>query len=190
MSTAQISLGRVVAPRGSSARQALISLNELILLNNNRCWANPLVAVGTTTSKVKTTNSVSFSVDGALYTKAATDDFWTLSGSVLAVSSFRVILLLVNAAGTMSIASSSDSLVSAAKCVLPDITTTLDGKAIFGYITVATNSSTTFTPGTTLLGAAGITTTYFSGVPTGFGPTGAPGYLGVIADGVTTVTAQ
>lgn len=181
MTTAKIAANNMF-PRGSAERQCAISLNELILLNANGCNGNAGIATGTTTSKIKTVNSVSFSVDGKLFTKAGTDDFWTLTGGVLAVSSFRVYVLLVDAAGAATVASSSDSLVSAAKCILPDLFTTVEGKAIFGYTTIATNASTTFTPGTTLLGAAGITTAHFNGVPTGFGSTGAPGYLGVLSD--------
>jgi hypothetical protein len=37
-------------------------------------------------------------------------------------------------------------------------------RAIFAVLTVATNASTTFVPGTTLLGAAGITATYQDGI--------------------------
>jgi hypothetical protein len=36
--------------------------------------------------------------------------------------------------------------------------------AIVGVLTVATDSTHTFTPGTTLLGAAGITATYIDGI--------------------------
>ena len=121
----------------------------------------PLVAIATTATKVKTTNATVLRNAGALNALGASDDFWTLTGGVLAESSFRRYLLLANASDTASVLASDDSTVSAAACrwsTLP-----ANGTAIVGILTVATDASTTFTPGTTELSAAGITDTYIDG---------------------------
>lgn len=119
------------------------------------------VAIGTTTSKVKTTNQTDFFINGSVFRKAAADDFWTLTGAVQPISSWRKYLLCVDNAGAATVVQSpSDSLVSAAAVVLPALPA---NKCVFGVLTVATNGATTFTPGTTLLGAAGITATFVDG---------------------------
>ena len=73
------------------------------LVSRNRCYAKAAAATGTTTSKVKTVNSVDYAIDGGIFRKAATDDLWTLSGAVVAISSWQKYLLCLNSAGTASI---------------------------------------------------------------------------------------
>lgn len=119
------------------------------------------VATATVTSQVKTTNQVDFFCSGSVFRKAATDNFWTLTGGVLAISSWRKYALVVDNAGTATVVAGTDSTVSAAAAGLPALPA---GKCVFGILTVATNGATTFTPGTTLLGAAGITATYVDGL--------------------------
>jgi hypothetical protein len=140
------------------------SLNKLVAWMDaveNSVAGKASVATGATTSKVKTTNQTDFFVNGSVFRKAATDDFWTLTGAVLAISSWRKYLLCVDNAGAASVVASGDSTVSAAAVALPALPA---NKSVFGVLTVATNGATTFTPGTTLLGAAGITATYVDGL--------------------------
>ncbi len=123
--------------------------------------ATPAVTIATTASKVKTTNATVLLNAGVMNALAASDDFWTLTGGVLAASSFRRYLLLCDAADAATVLASDDSIVSAAACrwsTLP-----ANGTAIVGILTVATDSTHTFTPATTLLSAAGITDTYVDG---------------------------
>jgi hypothetical protein len=161
---------RPVQKDDSNTGTAVVLLNRLILLFNNRVHpqasALPGVATATVTSQVKTTATTAFTADGVFVIKAATDNFWTLAPTgVLAAASFRRWLLLINAAGTASVYASQDSTVSAAACAWNFLGPTLpfDGAAIIGIVTVATDATHTFTPATTLLGAAGITTTYLDG---------------------------
>lgn len=124
--------------------------------------ALPAVAVATVTSQAKTVNSVNYFANGVPVTKGATDNLWTFVGVVVAVSSWNKYLLCLNAAGTASVVPGIQSTVSAAAVqffALPAA-----GVAIIAVATVATDVSHTFTPGTTLLGAAGITTTFADGV--------------------------
>jgi len=130
--------------------------------DRNGVLASAAVATATVTSQVKTvTNPTPFVVDGQILSLAASDNFWTLTGGVQAISSWNKWLLLVNAAGAASVAVGTASTVSAAAVVLPAIPAS---KAVFGVLTVATDGTHTFTPGTTLLGAAGITATYVQGL--------------------------
>lgn len=146
----------------------------------NMVYARPIVATATVTSQVKTTNTVDFVIGGRLFNKAATDNFWTLSGAVVAVSSFQKYLLCVDDAGVATAVECTPSTVNAAGVTFgniaaaakanpqnpwaPLITVLAASRCIFGVLNVATNASTTFTPGTTLLGAAGITSTFIDGI--------------------------
>ena len=121
----------------------------------------PGVTIGTTASKVKTANATVLRNAGVLNALAASDDFWTLTGGVLAVSSFRRYLLLCDASDAASVLASDDSTVSAAACRWS--TMPANGTAIVGILTVATDATHTFTPATTLLSDAGITDTYVDG---------------------------
>lgn len=124
----------------------------------------PVCARGTTASKVKTTADTVLRNAGALNAFAATDDAWTLTGGVLAVSSFRRYLLLADAADARSVQASTDAATAAA-CVWG--APPANGLAIVGILTVATDATHTFTPATTLLSAAGITDTYIDGTDIG-----------------------
>lgn len=121
------------------------------------------IAMATTKSKVKTTTTAKFSSNGVVVTKAATDNFWTLTGAAMAVSVFRKYLLCINASGTASVIASSDA-AAAADCMFTALPAT--GVCVVGVLTVATDATNPFTPATTLLDAAGITATYTdSGMP-------------------------
>lgn len=112
------------------------------------------LAIGTTTSKVRTTTNVTqFVIDGRAYFKAATDDQWTLSGTSLTTHQVCAFFLYLNAAGTASIEQSAIATASTAASgyvagafAWPDP----DGKAVIGAILVKSAGST-FVPGTTAL---------------------------------------
>lgn len=134
--------------------------NAHILIAANSVGGAAGCATATVTSKVKTVNSVAYRIDGAFKTAiAGTDNFWILSGTTVAVAMFQKYLLLVDAAGTASIVEGIQAS-TAAGVVLP---TPPQSKSIFGVLIVATDATHTFVPGTTLLGAAGITATYIDG---------------------------
>jgi hypothetical protein len=122
----------------------------------------PGCTTATVTSQVKTANATVYLSAGVPKALGATDNFWTLTGAALAVSSFRRYLLLVDAAGVATVLASADSTVSAAACRWSS--RPANGLAILGVLTVATDATHTFTPATTLLGAAGITATYIDGI--------------------------
>lgn len=145
----------------------MFNLNSEQVRGGTLCFSKAGVAIGGTASKVKIAApngaGVDYAIDGILYHKADTDDFWTLSGSVLAVSSSIIYLLCINAAGTMSIVEGTAVLTADITSGKKPLNWPQPGAAVcpLGAVRVDTNASTTFTPGTTLLSAAGITDTYY-----------------------------
>lgn len=122
----------------------------------------PAVTIATNTTGVRTTQATVLKNAGVANALASTDNFWTLTGGILAASSFRRYLLLCDASDTASVLASDDVTTAAADCrwsTLP-----ANGTAIVGILTVATGAATTFEPGVTALSAAGITDTYIDGI--------------------------
>lgn len=133
--------------------------------------APPVCATGTTTSKVKTTATSQFFVNGVPKSLTATDDLWTLTGANLAIGSVRRYQLLwdgttattvvsVAASGDEVIADYADATEALAACRWPALPP--NGTVIVGVLSIA-NVTNAFVPGTTLLGAAGVTATYRDG---------------------------
>lgn len=141
--------------------EAITAANNALLMIMNGTFTAPITATATVTSQAKTTATLVYKVDGVFKSLAATDNFWTLTGGTVAISSWQKWLLLVSAAGVASVIAGTASAVSAAKVVLPNLP---NGFAVAGVLTVATSGATTFIPGTTLLGAAGITATFIDGI--------------------------
>lgn len=164
----------ITGRRSDSYRLAIELANAGAAFAMSRSLSAAGVATGTTTSKVKTVNTLTYTVQGVFYSKGATDDFWTLSGTTVAASSWQKYLLLIDTAGAASVQEATQSVVSAAavkwtnvsgvSAWAPFFTSISTTKAVVGVLTVATDSTHTFIPGTTLLGAAGITATYVDGI--------------------------
>lgn len=162
------------AAKASQARGAGELANAVGVYGLSRALTAAAVARGTTATKAKTVSTLQYSVGGAQFSKAATDDFWTLSGTTVAVSSFQKYLLLIDTAGAASIQEAVQNTVSAATVVwtnislvsawAPFIATVGTTKAVAAVLTIATDSTHTFIPGTTALNATGITATFADGV--------------------------
>lgn len=124
------------------------ALRDLI---GTRCNGAAGVAEGTNAGTIKTTNAVTFSIDGKAYSKAATDNIaWGTGHAVQAASTTRFYAICISAAGTVS------SVQGDAGGVLPDKAA---NTCLLGFVKVVTGASA-FTPGTTDLSAANITGTY------------------------------
>lgn len=158
-----MSLPTVTQTAGLACRDEVRVLcnNHALLSANSAGSVSGAIAQGTTPAKVKTTVSVTYRIDGAIQTaKGATDDFWTLAGTVVAASSWQKYVLMIDSAGAASVAEGIQSLVSAAAVVLP---APQQAHSIVGILTIATDATHTFTPGTTSLTATGITATFVNG---------------------------
>ena len=93
--------------------------------------ANALVANGGTAGNLKTTNAADFRINGAIFTKAATDDLWDLSAETdTAADKFRAYWLYLDSSGVATFAASTDEDTEAAAiAALPSIT---DTKSVIG----------------------------------------------------------
>ena len=185
---------------GEDLDDLLIQFNKVIadletlrgnsdLISRNRTMANAAIARGTTAQKVKTVNSISYAIDGALLTKAGTDDFWTLGGAgsntVVAGGFANKYLLLIDSAGAASVLEGTQAAL-AANVVLPALPAS---KSVVGVLTVAT-AGATFVPGTTALNAGTVTATFTNGLDAGYFSAGASALTAAkIGDRAGTVVA-
>lgn len=140
----------------------------LRLLLGTRCFTKVIAAIGTAPAKVKTTAVAQYCIDGRAFTKAATDDFWVLSGLTIPASHIGYFLLCMDATGAMVVV--QGAIVDAATGTVFHATSPVkkgDGfhgalPATSGIPTacpvaelkVTTNGTGTFVPGTTSLAVA------------------------------------
>lgn len=131
-----------------------LTLTLIAYLNS---WANAVlgyatIANGTTAGKLKTTSTVSFKVDGRVYTKSATDDLWDLSAETDTTGSqHRAYWLYINASGTASIEAGSNAASGA--LALAGLPVPSTSKSVFGVFLAG--PSTNFDAGGGLTGQSG-----------------------------------
>ena len=114
------------------------------------------LAEGTNANTIKFANAFSFSVAGQIYLKAITDNIAMTAAAVQAISTFCMYLVTIDTAGTVTITKGTELGTDTA--VLPARPA---NQAVVAAFKIATDGATTFTSGTTDLGAAGITDTYY-----------------------------
>jgi hypothetical protein len=100
----------------------------------------------------KTTGTTSYTCDGIWFTKAAlAAQAFTAGHAVQAIGTTRYYLVTLDSAGTVR------TIQGTSGGGMPDAPA---NQTPIGAIKIVTNASTTFTPGTTALDAAGVTATY------------------------------
>lgn len=146
-------------------------LNILIAYLNsvaNACLGYATIANGTTNGKLKTTSTVSFKVDSQIYTKAATDDLWDLSGETsLSSGQHKAYWLYVGADGTASIEGGTVATTAAgARNALPIPSTT---KSVFGVFVAgpSTNFANALSSQGTIIHGMPADASYVVGTPSG-----------------------
>lgn len=174
--------------KGSAARAAAELANALAAFDLSSALTAAGCALATTTTQAKTTATLAYTVGGKFFSKAATDNFWTLSGKVVPAGSFQKYLLLIDTAGAATVQEATPSVVNAASVTWANVSnaspyaallTVLGStKCIVGTLTITTDATHPFTPGTTALNATGITATFQDGpdqalFPILAGPSGA-----------------
>jgi hypothetical protein len=112
--------------------------------------------IGGTATKARLSATVYYCINGKMYSKGTTDDVWTLAGSVVPVSSTKYFLLCLDATGTGVVVEGT----STTHGQIPVDANGLPTACPVAELKVETDSTHTFTPGTTNLSAAGITDTY------------------------------
>ena len=151
-------------------------------LLGNQAISTGAIAIATVTSKVQIVSTIYYTVDGVFCSKGATDNFWILPATQVAINpggtpsavpvstafgsaadtadSVRYFFLGLNAAGTAFAYISNPpntAAVSQDETLLPAFD---DGVTIVGILKVTIAAGYVFTPGTTLLGAAHVTAAY------------------------------
>lgn len=142
----------------------------------NAGWAE-----GTNATTIKTVNAIDYCIDGVIFTKAATDNIAFTATAQQAVSTFCLYLFSIDSAGTVTVTKGTELGTDTA--VLPARPAS---SAVIGAVKVATDGATTFTGGTTDLGAAGITDTYLNLM---FANTGVDAATAIAASSAATLTA-
>jgi hypothetical protein len=134
----------------------------LIDVLNTVCLAAAGLAEATTTAgAIQIANAIEYVIDGIFYSKAATDDIALAradGGTVVNIAdgNAAILAILIDAAGDVFYAQ-GDAGVIGSNLYMPDIPA---GYAVIGAIKVET-SGADFVPGTTDLGAAEVTATYY-----------------------------
>lgn len=115
------------------------------------------LAAGTNTGTFKTVNTLAFTNNGIFKSKGATDNLTFSAGhTALAANQACLFGIWINAAGSVS---TSQGPIVASGDPTP-VPPTPANVTLVGLIKVTTSSSGAFTPGTTGLGASGVTAAY------------------------------
>lgn len=118
------------------------------------------LAAGTTAGKIKTVADIDFRIGGRLFTKAATDDLWNLSGeTTLGSGVYKAAILYLDASGTATYTLTA-AATSAALALRAVGDLTLGGyvstKSVIGiYVSTAAQN----------WGSGGLGGTYYNGIP-------------------------
>jgi hypothetical protein len=140
--------------------------NALLQYLANAALTAAGTAIATVTSQVKTVNTLTFLINGAFKSKAATDNFWTLTGTAVTAGVGGATMhwaLCINAAGAASVVQGPTNQGSTTVWTPAPANLQPADLCIAGICKVSLTATTVFTPGTTLLGAAGVTTTFVDG---------------------------
>ena len=117
------------------------------------------LAEGTNANTYKTTATLAYTSNGVFKSKGATDNVaMTSTAGTVPPSSAALYAVWIDASGTFS-NSRGPVVASGDPCPVP--TAPANNLTLVGLIKVVTDASTTFTPGSTDLGAAGVTDTYY-----------------------------
>lgn len=117
------------------------------------------IAEGTNANTYKTTNTLTYTINGVFKSKGATDNVAFTSGiGTVPPSSAALYAVWIDTSGNFS--NTRGPVVDAADpCPVP--TQTAANVALVGLIKIVTNASATFTPGSTDLSASGVTDSFF-----------------------------
>lgn len=117
-----------------------------------QCFTSVVAAIGTTKTDIKTTAAAAYLVAGVHYAKAATDDFWDLTGFNVTNAMYNICLLCIDTAGAMQIGIGTEGATLAA-VVLPD---TPANSCVVAQVMVNPTGVGNFVGGTTDLDDAGV----------------------------------
>lgn len=123
----------------------------------NAVIANAGLALTTGKETIKSASAVVYTIDGVIYTKAASD-LAALTGINIAAGNARVVSYFVDKAGNLSVVASRE--VANDKANFSGLIEREDKeKALIGWVLIKNASSSEFVGGTTKLDASNITAT-------------------------------
>ena len=132
---------------------------KAISTNGNFALGNAGLGEGTNANTIKTTAAVDYVINNLVYTKAITDNIAVTANSVQADLTTCMYLVTIDAAGTVTTTKGTEQKTNSEQPLTwPTIPA---NSAVLGAIKVV-NSGGTFTAGSTDLGAATVTDTYYN----------------------------
>ena len=141
------------ATKETALATALTALN---LVNRTVCFNAAGLAEGTNANTFKTTNAITYTINGTRYTKGATDNIAFTAAAAQATDLNCIYLICLDTAGTATTVKGTEvATASAAACPAPTA-----GTCPIGWVHIATASAATFTAGSTDLAAANVTDTF------------------------------
>lgn len=130
---------------------------------NNSLLVDGALAISATAEKFKTTQTAAFLVGGVSHTKAATDDLVFTAAHVITASKFGVILVQINAAGTVSTkVPASPQAYDDAPTALAALPSADAGNVALGYIAIENNAGDWTANTDDLTNASDVTTAAFN----------------------------
>lgn len=133
----------------TSQESALPTLEKVQSALANGIFTSTAIAIGTTTTKVKTAAATRFFINDVYGLLAVTDDFWTLSGTVVNAT-FNVFVLYITSAGAAGAVMGTAGATRGA-VVMPTVP---EDAAIVGFVEINPTGTGNFVGGTTPLGDA------------------------------------
>lgn len=121
------------------------------------CLNAAALVEGTNANTMEIVNAIDFCIHGVLYSKAATDNIAMTAAVVQNVSTHCMYLVSIDKAGAVTTTKGAEAPV-ADDIFLPS---TPADECVIGAFKIVTDATTTFTSGTTDLGATGITDTFW-----------------------------
>lgn len=141
--------------------------NCLLRLIENAAYTAAGIAMGTTTTTVKTVNTLTYTIAGVFKSKVATDNFWTVAMlqaaagfAVIPIGSRAVFLFLIDASGVGSVIQGPVGTTDALATIPAD--TIVEDKCIAGTCKVVCTAAN-FTPGTDAWNKGSVTFTFGDG---------------------------
>lgn len=130
----------------TSQESALTTLGKIQSEFTDTIFTSTAIAIGTTTTKVKTATATRFFINDVYGLLAATDDFWTLSGTVTNAK-FNVFVLYITSAGVAGSIMGTEG-ATRATVVMPAVPANC---AIVGFVEINPTGTGNFVGGTTAL---------------------------------------
>lgn len=155
---------------GATIRRTWGQLNELdraLRTLNWGVWAflfgsvgSAKLAAGTTAGKIKTVADIDFRIGGRLYSKAATDDLWNLSGeTTLGTGLHKAAVLYLDASGAATYA------LTAAATSAPLALRAVGDLTLGGYVSTKSVIGVYVSTAAQNWGSGGLGGTYYNGIP-------------------------